>query len=72
MNIEDDFEFENAYTKYIDGNIKGYLAADYRFYLGENMKIDKSSMANSLEARSPFVDHRLVEYIMSTNLDFNK
>ena len=72
LNIEDDFEFENAYSKYIDGNIKGYLAADYRFYLGENMllKIDKSSMANSLEARSPFVDHRLVEYIMSTNLDF--
>ena len=30
-------------------------------------KIDRTSMANSLEVRSPFVDHKLIEFIMSNN-----
>ena len=28
-------------------------------------------MANSLEVRSPFVDNSLIEYVLSTELDFN-
>lgn len=42
---------------------------DYKFYLSEMMmlKVDRASMANSLEVRSPFVDHRLVEYVLSHN-----
>ena len=42
-------------------------ATDYNFYLPEVMmtKIDRASMANSLEIRSPFVDHKLIEYILS-------
>lgn len=47
------------------------MIADYNFYLSEMMmlKIDRTSMANSLEIRSPFVDHRLVEYAVSSNFE---
>ena len=50
---------------------KSLIASDYQFYLSELMmlKVDRTSMKNSLEVRSPFVDHRLVEYMLSTNLD---
>ena len=56
---------------------KNLLIGDYRFYLPEMMmfKIDRTSMANSLEIRSPFVDNKLIEYVMSTSthyIDFEK
>ena len=35
------------------------------------LKIDTTSMANSLEIRSPFVDHNLIEYITSVDTDIN-
>lgn len=52
---------------------KALLLQDYKYYLPEMMmyKIDRTSMANSLEIRSPFVDHNLIEYVLSTSLDEN-
>jgi asparagine synthase (glutamine-hydrolysing) len=55
---------ENTYKK--------TLIADYNLYLTEMMmlKVDRTSMANSLEVRSPFVDHDLVEYTLGTSHEY--
>ena len=59
--------FENKFE-----NIKDFMLVDFNLYLSEMMmyKVDRMSMANSLEARSPFVDHNLIEYCLGTNLNF--
>jgi asparagine synthase (glutamine-hydrolysing) len=51
---------------------KTAILFEYCYYLPEMMmlKVDRTSMASSIEVRSPYVDHRLVEYILSTNLKY--
>ena len=41
-----------------------YLMLDQRYYLQDNLlyKVDRMSMAHSLEVRPPFLDHRLIEF----------
>ena len=34
-----------------------------------NMRVDKTTMAHSVESRAPFLDHRLVEYAMRIPFD---
>lgn len=63
----------------IEDEFKKFVLSDYKYYLADQMllKIDRASMANSLEIRSPFVDHKLIEYVLSHeatyhNLKFQK
>jgi len=44
-----------------------YLYFDFNLVLPNDMlrKVDMMSMANSLEVRTPFLDHNLVEYVFS-------
>ncbi|MFA5089595.1 MAG: asparagine synthase (glutamine-hydrolyzing) [Candidatus Omnitrophota bacterium] len=48
------------------------LCADTNTYLPNDLlvKMDIATMANSLEARSPFLDHRLIEFVVSLKADF--
>jgi asparagine synthase (glutamine-hydrolysing) len=49
------------------GLVDRLLMADTNLYLPDDLlvKVDIASMANSLEARSPFLDHKLMEFAAS-------
>jgi len=44
---------------------------DLKVWLGQSLlsKVDKISMANSIEVRTPFLDYRLVDYLFSIKTD---
>lgn len=73
LGLESNFTFETKYFKDLNNLYKTSIMIEYNFFLSEMMmlKVDTTSMANSLEIRSPFVDHKLVEYIVSLNTDSN-
>lgn len=53
-------------------NLNEVLIQDQQFILPNDMllKVDMMSMANSLEVRTPFLDHNLVNYVNSLPSDF--
>lgn len=73
INVDNDIDFFEIYKKNkAKSNLKNIQMLDYNFYLSEMMlyKIDRASMKNSLEIRSPFVDNRLIEYIFSHSQEY--
>jgi asparagine synthase (glutamine-hydrolysing) len=50
------------------------LDADVNLYLADDLlaKMDRATMANSLEARSPFLDHELMEFVASLKVTFKQ
>ena len=58
---------EAHYRESIPDALNRYLYLDLTTYLPEDIlfKVDITSMANSLECRSPFLDHKVVEFAAS-------
>ncbi len=54
------------------GALDRYMALDRRQYLADNIlyKVDRMSMAHSLEVRPPFLDHRIVEFANQLPLEY--
>lgn len=65
--------FNDKFKNIEDSEYLSMILFDYNYYLPEMMmlKVDRASMANSLEVRSPFVDHRLIEYMISSDFEVN-
>jgi asparagine synthase (glutamine-hydrolysing) len=65
---------KNQITKHILNaeSINDILFTDMQLVLVSDMlhKVDSMSMANSLEVRTPFLDHRLVDYVFSLDEKF--
>ena len=69
--VKAEFNFAENYLQNSKNFVKNLIISEIKLYLSEMMmlKVDRTSMANSLEVRSPFVDHRLIEYILSRKID---
>lgn len=67
LRIHEFVSFEEIFLRNKENNWKSLMLTDHRFFLNEMMlkKIDRASMLNSLEIRSPFLDYRLFEYVAS-------
>ncbi|MBK9766926.1 MAG: hypothetical protein IPP63_07860 [Chloracidobacterium sp.] len=56
------------------GLLDATLLADQMTYLPNDLlvKVDIATMANSLEARSPFLDHKVIEFAASLTSKMNR
>lgn len=69
LGIDYKTNFSKKFFNNTQNKLKNILIFENRLYLSEmmNLKVDRTSMMHSIEVRSPFVDHRLIEYILSCN-----
>jgi len=73
MNLDHDHEFLSSIYEQTQGvNFTEKTAqVEIQTYLPDDLlvKMDIATMANSLEARSPFLDHKFIEYVASVPFD---
>lgn len=78
LNALDRMDSYSSYLRYYNNypgknnDLRGkFLYADLKLWLADNNlnRVDAMSMANSLEVRVPFLEHNLVEFLMSISPD---
>lgn len=62
--VDIDFRFKEA-PPLFEEPLSNLLAKDFNSYLVDDIlvKVDRATMANSIEGREPLLDHRLVEFV---------